>query len=105
MTDDHTFAPGQDHEHHESSDDMSAPPRRILVRYFAIFQDAAGRDEEHVETDAATPRDLYGALKQRYDFTLPTDHLRVAVNDEMADWDTPLHDRDTGAFLAPFAGG
>ena len=84
---------------------MNGTPRRILVRYFAIFQDATGRDEEHIETSAATPRDLYGTLRQRYDFALPTDHLRVAVNDEMADWDTPLNDRDTVAFLAPFAGG
>jgi MoaD family protein len=84
---------------------MNQPPHQILVRYFAIFQDLAGRAEENVETNAATPRELYEQLKQRYEFSLSAENLRVAVNDEITEWDTPLQDRDSVAFLAPFAGG
>ncbi len=83
----------------------AATQKKIMVMYFAVFRELAGLDEETVSTTSVTPRDLYGELKQRYPFHLSVESLRVAVNDELAEWDVRLEDQDTVAFLAPVAGG
>lgn len=83
----------------------AATQKEITVMYFAVFRELAGLDEETVSTTSVTPRDLYGELKQRYPFHLSVESLRVAVNDELAEWDVRLEDQDIVAFLAPVAGG
>jgi molybdopterin converting factor subunit 1 len=77
----------------------------VEVLYFAIFREQAGRDDETVQTTAATARELYHELKTRHGFTMRVEHVRVAVNDEMADWDLPLNRADTLVFIPPVAGG
>jgi molybdopterin synthase sulfur carrier subunit len=79
--------------------------KRVTVRYFAAFRERAGRGEEAVETDAATAGDLFEALRGRHGSAEPRGHCKVAVNDEMADWSTPLHDGDTVLLFPPVAGG
>ena len=93
----------EEHPRHPPSG--AATQKRIKVMYFAVFRGLAGRDEETVCTTSVTPRDLYRELKQRYRFHLSADNIRVAVNDELAEWDVRLEDQDTVAFLAPVAGG
>jgi len=79
--------------------------RRLNVRYFAVLREQAGRSAEELETQAATPRELYEELRQRRGLTLAPEFLRVAVNDEFGDWRSPLADGDTVVFLPPVAGG
>jgi molybdopterin-guanine dinucleotide biosynthesis protein A len=79
--------------------------RRLNVRYFAMLREQAGRASEELQTQAATPADLYEELRQRHGLTLAPEFLRVAVNDEFGDWRIPLADGDTVVFLPPVAGG
>ncbi len=79
--------------------------KQVTVRYFAAFRERAGRGEEAVQTDAATAGDLFEALRDRHGSAEPRGHCKVAVNDEMADWSTPLHDGDTVLLFPPVAGG
>jgi molybdopterin-guanine dinucleotide biosynthesis protein A len=79
--------------------------RRLNVRYFAMLREQAGRSCEELQTEAATPADLYEELRQRRGLTLKPEFLRVAVNDEFGDWHLPLSDGDTVVFLPPVAGG
>ncbi len=79
--------------------------RRLTVQYYALLREQAGCREESVQSDAATPRELYAQLRQRHPFTLGPEVLRVAVNAEFADWSQPLREGDTVVFIPPVAGG
>jgi molybdopterin-guanine dinucleotide biosynthesis protein A len=79
--------------------------RELKVQYFALLREQAGRRDEAVVTRAATPRELFGELAARHGFTLGTEHLKVAVNTEFADWSRPLSAGDTVVFIPPVAGG
>ena len=77
---------------------------RVRVDYFAILRERAGRTHETLQTDAATPRELYRELAPRRG--LPADTgLKVAVNDEFRSWDSALGDGDRVVFIPPVAGG
>jgi molybdopterin converting factor subunit 1 len=75
------------------------------VRYFALLREQAGRGAEALRTDARTPQELYQQLQRERGLKLAPQFLRVAVNDEFGDWQQPLADGDTVAFLPPVAGG
>jgi molybdopterin converting factor subunit 1 len=77
----------------------------LRVQYFALLREQAGRSEEQVTTNAATPAELYAELKGRYPFKLTRDQLRVAINAEFGDWATPLAEGDSVVFIPPVAGG
>ena len=79
--------------------------RRLRVRYFAVLREQAGRSTEELETQAATPGELYEELRRRRGLTVAPEFLRVAVNDEFGDWRSLLADGDTVVFLPPVAGG
>lgn len=80
-------------------------PRALHVQYFALLREQAGRRAETVQSSAATPRELYAELAGRHGFSLGPDHLKVAVNDEFADWSRPLAAGDAVVFIPPVAGG
>jgi molybdopterin synthase sulfur carrier subunit len=77
----------------------------ITVRYFAGFREHAGTAEESLAIEAATTADVFAGLRHRHGSTEPSGHCKVAVNDEMADWDTAVHDGDTVLLFPPVAGG
>ncbi|WP_405231832.1 MoaD/ThiS family protein [Lentisalinibacter salinarum] len=79
--------------------------KQVTVRYFAAFRERAGRAEEALETEADTAADLFEALRDRHGSAEPRGHCKVAINDEMADWTTPLKDGDTVLLFPPVAGG
>jgi molybdopterin-guanine dinucleotide biosynthesis protein A len=79
--------------------------RRLNVRYFALLREQAGRGAEALQTQARTPQELYQQLQRERGLTLAPQFLRVAINDEFGDWQQPLADGDTIAFLPPVAGG
>jgi len=78
---------------------------RVTLLYFASLRDAAGSSTEVVESDAASLRALYGQLRTRHGFALPTDRLRVATDGAFAHWDDPLRDGSEIAFIPPVSGG
>ena len=80
-------------------------PKELHVQYFALLREQAGRREEALQSRAGTARELYQELAARYPFTLAPELLRVAINAEFADWDTPLRPGDAVVFIPPVAGG
>ncbi|MES1196723.1 MAG: NTP transferase domain-containing protein [Steroidobacter sp.] len=84
---------------------MNAATRKLKVQYFALFREQAGKRDETVESVATSPSLLYAELKQRYGFTLEMKQLKVAINNEFADWQTILKADDHVAFIPPVAGG
>ena len=79
--------------------------RTVHIRYFALLREQAGRADEKVETTAAKLTALYAELRARHGLGLPAARVRVAVNGEFAEWDTPLAGGAQIAFLPPVAGG
>ena len=79
--------------------------KEIHLQYFAHFREERGLSKEMIFTTAETPRDLYADLQNRYKFKLSPESLRVAINDEFVEWDTPLRAADTVVFIPPVAGG
>jgi molybdopterin-guanine dinucleotide biosynthesis protein A len=82
-----------------------AAPISLRVQYFAALRDQAGRSEETVATQARTPRALYEELRLARGLQLRPEQLRVAVNEDFADWARPLVAGDSVVFLPPVAGG
>lgn len=79
--------------------------KNITVRYFAGFREHAGLDEEMVSLAAGTARDVFELLRDRHGSVEPLGHCKVAINDEMADWNAPVNDGDTVLLFPPVAGG
>ena len=79
--------------------------KKLTIRYFAGFREHAGTGEESVELDVDTAADLFEQLKHRHGSVEPVGHCKVAINDEMADWDASLSDGDVVSLFPPVAGG
>lgn len=88
-----------------SSSTEAAEERAVQVQYFAKLREEVGQSEEVVQTQAATVAGLYEELAARHGFSVPADDLRVAINDDFADWDAPLDADDRVVFIPPVAGG
>lgn len=79
--------------------------KSLTIRYFAMFRENAGIAEETINLEAATTADVFAALTHRHGSNEPLAHCKVAVNDEMTDWDAPVADGDTVLLFPPVAGG
>ena len=81
----------------------------IDVLYFAWVRERIGKPHEAVETQAATVADLVEELKAReprYAAAFAdVSALRVAVDQELADFATPLAGVREVAFFPPMTGG
>jgi molybdopterin synthase sulfur carrier subunit len=79
------------------------------VLYFAWVRERIGHPKDKVETGAATVRDLIEDLRgreERYAVAFADlDALRVAVDQELADFDAPLDGVREVAFFPPMTGG
>lgn len=79
--------------------------KQITVRYFAGFREHAGTAEETVTLEADTAAELFERLKDRHGSSEPLGHCKVAINEEMAEWDATIADGDTVLLFPPVAGG
>lgn len=79
--------------------------KTITVRYFAGFREHAGTGEEVVTIEASNAGEVFSQLKGRHGSAEPQGHCKVAVNDEMADWGSPVNDGDVVLLFPPVAGG
>ena len=78
--------------------------KTITVRYFAMFREQAGIDEETLSLNAATAADVFEHTKSWHGSAEPAGHCKAAINDEMADWASPVEDGDTVLLFPPVAG-
>lgn len=92
-------------EYRAAQEALNAQPIRIHVQYFAVFREQAGVQREIVETRASTAASLYEELRRRHSFKLAPSQLKVAINAEFRDWQSPLANNDQVAFIPPVAGG
>lgn len=79
--------------------------KTLTVRYFAMFRENAGKDGEVVSIEADTAADVFKQLQDRHASNEPLGHCKVAINDEMASWDSPVADGDVVLLFPPVAGG
>lgn len=79
------------------------------VLYFAWVRERIGLPKERVETNAATVADLVAELTAREDRYAAAfadlSALRVAVDQELTDFDAPLDGVREVAFFPPMTGG
>ncbi|KUF11015.1 molybdopterin converting factor subunit 1 [Pseudoponticoccus marisrubri] len=79
------------------------------VLYFAWVRERIGLPKERVETGAATVAELVEELRAREDrYAMAFSDLgalRVAVDQELADFDAPLDGVREVAFFPPMTGG
>ena len=76
----------------------------VRVRLFAALREAMAWNEQLVTTSGATtPLAVWGQLG--LEPAEPPAGLRVAINQQFANWDTPLAGGDELAFLPPISGG
>ena len=79
----------------------------VTAQYFALFRELAGKESETIDTTAETAGQLFSELSQRYGFVDPMEmeRCKVAINDELVDWDSPLTPGDAVLFFPPVAAG
>ena len=79
------------------------------ILYFAWVRERIGVPREQIDTAAATVADLVAELRareERYDIAFSDlSSLRVAVDQELVDFDAPLAGVREVAFFPPVAGG
>ena len=79
--------------------------KTVTVCYFAMFREHAGVAEETLSLDVTTAADVFEQTRDRHGSAEPNGHCKVAVNDRLAEWDTPVSDGDTVLLFPPVAGG
>jgi molybdopterin converting factor subunit 1 len=77
----------------------------VTAEYFAVFREQAGCEREELRADVETAAELFDRVAARHGFAESRSRCKVAVNDELAAWDTTLHDGDVVLFFPPVAGG
>jgi MoaE-MoaD fusion protein len=79
----------------------------VRARLFARLREQAGTDDENVELPAgSTVSDVYEALRRAHPaLESNRNAVRAALNQEFADWEAVVADRDEVAFIPPVSGG
>ncbi len=77
----------------------------VTAQYFAVFREQAGKNLEEVATSAETTGELYAEVSATHGFADSMTRCKVAINDELSSWSTPLADGDVVLFFPPVAGG
>lgn len=78
---------------------------KVKVRYFALFREQTGLASESVDWSGGTAAELFQEMVGKHAALMPEAAALVAVNDEMAGWETSLAEGDEILFFPPVAGG
>jgi len=77
----------------------------VRLLYFASLREAAGRDQETVQSTADDLAALYAETAARHALGWPRERLRVAVDGAFARWDDAVREGSEVAFIPPVSGG
>ena len=78
---------------------------KIKVRYFALFREQTGCATERVDCSVGTAAELFQLMAGKHPSLKTEAAALVAINDEMAGWETALVEGDEVLFFPPVAGG
>lgn len=76
----------------------------INVRYFAMLKEKAGVASEDLSFEGSYG-ELYQSLSEKYGFTLSSEMVQVAVNDEFSHAHRLVEEGARVVFIPPVAGG
>jgi molybdopterin synthase sulfur carrier subunit len=79
--------------------------KKITINYFALLKEKAQKNQEELDFEGTTLRELYLYLDGLYQFNLPCEVIKVAVNDRFDHLDSILQPHDRVVFIPPVAGG
>ncbi|WP_296405783.1 MoaD/ThiS family protein, partial [Psychrobacter sp.] len=69
--------------------------KKVTVLYFASLADKAQKGSETLTIEPDTTlTELYQKLQDSYQFRQQESDLRVAINDEFADWNVAINEGD-----------
>jgi molybdopterin synthase sulfur carrier subunit len=75
------------------------------ARYFALFREQTGCGSETIDWAGGTAAELFQLVAERHPLLTTEAAALVAINDEMAGWETILAEGDEALFFPPVAGG
>jgi molybdopterin converting factor small subunit len=75
------------------------------ARYFALFREQTGCGSEFVEWAGGSAAELFQLMAEKHPLLTTEAAALVAINDEMAGWETVLAEGDEILFFPPVAGG
>ncbi|CAN5727757.1 MoaD/ThiS family protein [soil metagenome] len=84
---------------------MNTGSKTIHIQYFALMREERGLSKESYDTDARNAQELFEELKQKYNFSLDAERLKVSINDQFENWSHTLRENDSIVFIPPVAGG
>jgi sulfur-carrier protein len=76
----------------------------INVKYFALLKEKAGIDSEVLDFEGSHA-ELYQILSSKYSFSLPSEMVQVAANDEFVSMSSLVTEHSKIVFIPPVAGG
>ncbi len=77
----------------------------LHIEFFAGLREQAGQTRQTLSTEFTDARRVYSVLAEQHGFTQTVDDLKLAVNDEYAQWTRTLKDGDRLVFIPPVSGG
>ena len=78
----------------------------IRIRFFARLREQAGVETERIEVaPGSTLAEVYAALRGNHAALPEQGAVRAALNQEFADWNTPVAAGDEVAYIPPVSGG
>jgi molybdopterin-guanine dinucleotide biosynthesis protein A len=89
----------------ETLNQCGSNKKEVIVEYFAKLSQEAQTHCETLQTTAATLTGLWEEVRLKHGFTLDFSHIKPAINNEFAQWTSPLESGQIIAFMPPFAGG
>lgn len=78
---------------------------RIIVKYFALFKEKTGVNQEYIEMgNGKTIVELLKIIIEKYNLR-NKENIILSLNQEYVKDDVPLHDGDEVAVMTPSSGG
>ena len=79
--------------------------KQFTVKWFAAYRDATGLEQELVHSSAGSPAELFAEMTRQHPDLGQYSRALVAINDQMASWDTALSGDEQVLFFPPVGGG
>jgi molybdopterin converting factor small subunit len=79
--------------------------KQFTVKWFAAYRDATGLEQQLVQSSATSPAELFAEMTRQHPDLGQYSRALVAINDQMAGWDSALRGDEQVLFFPPVGGG